>query len=146
MTFRTQGRSPRGGHWAKRTEGRSPLVKYRVIHHVHLIFRVPYLKRKKRNPYRITLLSVRPSVCQDRFSQERVEVSNWNFYMILRSTVPGSCRKINLLSQRNQKIQPFRPQISANFRNSHGNQNLQGTSRELRILKFRTKSRLIVQI
>ncbi|GBP10767.1 hypothetical protein EVAR_6318_1 [Eumeta japonica] len=40
--------------------------------------RVPYLKRKKRNPYRITLLSVcpsvRPSVCQDPFSQERVEV------------------------------------------------------------------------
>ncbi|CAH0400666.1 unnamed protein product [Chilo suppressalis] len=27
----------------------------------------------------------------------------------------------------------------ANFRNSHGNQNLQGTSRELRILKFGTK-------
>jgi len=109
-------------------------------------FRVPYFKRKKRNPYNITLLSVRPSVCQERFSQERVEVSNWNLYMILRSTVPGSCRKINLLSQRNQKIQPFRPQISANFRNSHGNQNLQGTSRELRILKFRTKSRHIVQI
>ncbi|GBP63056.1 Lipase 3 [Eumeta japonica] len=41
---------------------------------------VPYLKRKKRNPYRITLLSVCPSVrpsvrlvCQDPFSQERVE-------------------------------------------------------------------------
>ncbi|GBP88184.1 hypothetical protein EVAR_99088_1 [Eumeta japonica] len=34
---------------------------------------VPYLKRKKLNPYRITLLSVRPSVNQDPFSQERVE-------------------------------------------------------------------------
>ena len=30
---------------------------------IDLIFRVPYLKRKKRNPYRITLLSVRLSVC-----------------------------------------------------------------------------------
>ncbi|GBP79626.1 hypothetical protein EVAR_45582_1 [Eumeta japonica] len=39
--------------------------------------RVPYLKRKKRNPYRITLLSVCPSVrpsVKTLFSQERVEV------------------------------------------------------------------------
>ncbi|GBP85934.1 hypothetical protein EVAR_55676_1 [Eumeta japonica] len=35
--------------------------------------RVPYLKREKRNPYRITLLAICPSVYQDPFSQERVE-------------------------------------------------------------------------
>ncbi|KAL0818609.1 hypothetical protein ABMA28_009042, partial [Loxostege sticticalis] len=52
----------------------------------------------------------------------------WNLYKILGSTVPWSCEKIKLLNQRNQKIQPFIPQISANFRHSQGNQNLQGTT------------------
>ncbi|GBP89731.1 Leucine-rich repeat-containing protein 47 [Eumeta japonica] len=59
-----------------------------------------------------------------------------------KSTVPWSYEKTKLLSQRNQKIQPFMSQIF----HTQGNQNLQGTSRELRILKFGMKQRLIVQI
>lgn len=35
---------------------------------------------------------------------------------------------------------------AANFRRSQGNQNVQDTSREVRVLKFGTKQRLIAQI
>lgn len=57
-----------------------------------LFFRVPYLNRKKRNPY--TSLYC-PIVYQDHFSHSRVAAASWNSYHILRSTVPWSLKKSN---------------------------------------------------
>ncbi|GBP56290.1 E3 ubiquitin-protein ligase HECW2, partial [Eumeta japonica] len=47
---------------AVRVEGTAALNRYQNDVQLTCLLRVPYLKRKKRNPYRITLLSVCPSV------------------------------------------------------------------------------------
>ena len=67
------------------------------------LFKIPYLDRKQRNPYMVTLLFVHPSV--------KTFFSRLILYQILKSTVPEICEKIKLLSQRNQKVQPLMPQF-----------------------------------
>lgn len=71
-------------------------------------FRWP--KEKKSNLYTIT---VRPSICLSvnswswaSFSETCTSIKVY-LYQILRSTVPWSCKNINILSQCNQKIEPF---------------------------------------
>ncbi|GBP79692.1 hypothetical protein EVAR_55828_1 [Eumeta japonica] len=103
---------------------------------------VPYLKRKKRNPYRITLLSVCPSV---RPSVKTLFLRNaWRYEAEIYINYSGL---LSLEAVKNQTSKPTQSKdtavYAANFRHLQGNQNLQGASRELRILKFGTKQRLI---
>ena len=52
------------------------------------VFRVTIHFKEKRNPHKITLLSVRLSVYQSSLSQERLDISSLNSNHILKSTTP----------------------------------------------------------
>ncbi|GBP27512.1 hypothetical protein EVAR_14334_1 [Eumeta japonica] len=70
--------------------------------------RVPYLKGIKRNPYRTTLLSVCPSICQDPFHQEHVEHRRVNPHFGFSITVASEYRFLRCVGKMMDSVSMFR--------------------------------------